>query len=108
MPMRVDAPFRGLRGLVVLGVVGVAVAMYAISGGQRFGSGAPDPCRVEVAVEVLEVRGGPDTALPVLSTAPRGAVLDAQRVVQNGFRLLADDRWVAQEGVATAAGADCG
>ncbi|MDQ2582412.1 SH3 domain-containing protein [Saccharothrix yanglingensis] len=87
------------RGLVVVGVLATAGVMYVANGGEKLGAegAATGGCRVTVAADVLNVRSGPADTQPIVATLPRGAVVDAEPRVENGFRLLVDGRWVKDE-----------
>jgi hypothetical protein len=73
---------------------------------------APDgaaPCRVEATVADLNVRSAPaEDPANVVDQLALGEEVDADRVVQDGFRKLADGRWVFAEDVRAVDGTDCG
>ncbi|MGM1060787.1 SH3 domain-containing protein [Saccharothrix sp. Mg75] len=97
------------RGLVVAGVLATAGVMYVANGGQKMGveETAGGTCRVTVVADVLNVRSGPADTQPVVATLRRDAVVDAAPRVENGFRLLADGRWVKEEFVTPTSDSSC-
>ncbi|NKE57266.1 SH3 domain-containing protein [Lentzea sp. PSKA42] len=97
-----------VRGLIVIGVLGVAGVMYLANGGKQMGSekGA-QICKITVTADILNVRSGPGDMQPIVSTMPRDAVADAQARVENGYRMLSDRRWVSQQFVALTSDSTC-
>ncbi|WP_143115963.1 SH3 domain-containing protein [Lentzea xinjiangensis] len=92
----------------MIGVLGVAGAMYAVNGGVPMGSDkGADICKITVTADILNVRSGPGDMQPIVSTMPRDAVADAQDRVENGYRMLGDRRWVSQEFVALTSDSTC-
>ena len=65
-------------------------------------------CRVAVTADVLNVRASPDAKAQIVGKFQRNAEADAEEVVQNGFRKLAEGRWVANDFVKPLQGRDCG
>ncbi|SEQ75362.1 SH3 domain-containing protein [Lentzea sp. HUAS12] len=98
-----------VRGLIVIGVLGVAGVMYAVNGGKPMDSGdkSAEICKVTVTADILNVRSGPGDMQPIVSTMPRDAVTDAQARVENGYRMLSDRRWVSQSFVALTSDSTC-
>ncbi|MEU4802007.1 SH3 domain-containing protein [Actinosynnema sp. NPDC023587] len=97
------------RGLIVIGVLGAAGVMWVTNGGKPMGSEkAAAECRVAVTADILNVRTGPADTQPIVSTMQRDSVVKAERRVENGFRLLADGRWVNNDFVAPTSDSDCG
>lgn len=64
-------------------------------------------CQVVVVADKLNVRAGPSETAPLIATLGRDAVRDAQKVVQNGFRQLVDNRWAADQYLAPTLGSVC-
>jgi hypothetical protein len=97
------------RGLVVLGVLAVAGLMYVANGGERLGAegSGGQGCRVTVVADILNVRSGPADTQPIVSTMRRDFVVQAERRVENGFRMLSEGRWVKEEFVAPTPDSDC-
>ncbi|WP_447004390.1 SH3 domain-containing protein [Saccharothrix isguenensis] len=98
-----------VRGMVVVGVVGLAGLMYVSNGGGRseLEEIAAHKCEVTVVADILNVRAGPAETQPIVATMRRDAVAKAERRVENGFRLLLDGRWVKDEFVLPTSDSDC-
>jgi hypothetical protein len=64
-------------------------------------------CQVVVVADSLNVRAGPSETAPVIETLHRDSVRDAQKTVQNGYRLLQDNRWAANQYLAPTLGSVC-
>jgi hypothetical protein len=98
-----------VRGLIVIGVLGVAGVMYLVNGGKPIGSGDAGTgiCKITVTADILNVRSGPGDLQPIVSTMPRDGVADAQARVENGYRMLSDRRWVSQQFVALTSDSTC-
>ncbi len=89
---------------VAVAIVIVALAFTSRSADIELGGGdAPtgDTCRVEVNADVLNVRAGPAVDTQSVGKLNRGDVVEAHEV-NNGFRRIGDNRWVASEFVTTA------
>ncbi|WP_309117213.1 SH3 domain-containing protein [Saccharothrix sp.] len=97
-----------LRGMIVIGVLGAAGLMYVANGGKQL---VPEPtaqeCKVTVTADILNVRSGPADTQPIVATVQRDAVVKAERLVQNGFRLLSDGRWVNDQFVTPTSDSNC-
>ncbi|WP_246009698.1 hypothetical protein [Actinokineospora cianjurensis] len=61
-----------------------------------------------VTADVLNVRAAPEAAAAVVGKFKTGAETDAEKVVQNGFRKLGENRWAATEFLKPLDGRDCG
>ncbi|PSL54636.1 hypothetical protein B0I31_106150 [Saccharothrix carnea] len=98
-----------VRGMVVAGVLAAAGLMYVANEGKKLGveEVAARECRVTVIADVLNVRSGPADTQPIVATLPRDAVVGAENRVENGFRLLADGRWVKDEFVTPTSDSGC-
>ena len=98
-----------IRGMIVVGVLGAAGLLYVANGGRQLGvDPASRECRVTVTADILNVRSGPADTQPIVATLQRDAVVTAERRVDNGFRLLADGRWVNDQFVLPTSDSDCG
>ena len=64
-------------------------------------------CRVQVTADVLNVRAAPDAKAQIVGKFQRNAESDAEKVVQNGFRKLSDNRWVSNDFIKPIQGRDC-
>ncbi len=97
-----------VRGLIVIGVLGVAGVLYAVNGGNPMDSAKADEiCRITVTADVLNVRSGPGDMQPIVSTMPRDAVTEAQPRVENGYRMLGERRWVSEQFIALTSDSTC-
>jgi hypothetical protein len=68
----------------------------------------PSQCRVSVTVDGLRVREAPSVESKIVGRFDRGAETDADKLVQNGFRKIGENRWVSTEFVQPVSGRDCG
>ncbi|TWP46000.1 SH3 domain-containing protein [Lentzea tibetensis] len=97
-----------VRGMIVIGVLGVAGVMYLANGGKPMGGDTqPKICKITVTADILNVRSGPGDMQPIVSTMPRDAVAPAEARVENGYRMLSDRRWVSQQFVALTSDSTC-
>jgi hypothetical protein len=97
-----------VRGLIVIGVLGVAGVMYLTGGGKPLGSDkGSGVCKITVTADILNVRSGPGDMQPIVSTMQRDAVADAQPRVESGYRMLSDRRWVSTQFVALTSDSTC-
>ncbi len=102
----------------VIGGVLVAVGVLYILGAdkqhnQQQGQGTSPTansaqCRVSVTADILNVRATPALNGTIVGKLQRGQESDADKVVQNGFRKLADNRWVSSDFAKPLSGRDCG
>lgn len=106
----------GKRTLVTGALLVGVLWLYAIGSEKRREEGGGDgasetttQCRVEATVDGLNIRSGPSVAPNnVVGELNRGDQTDAQKVVQGGFRKLAEGRWASAEFLAVVEGRDCG
>ncbi|SFQ38992.1 hypothetical protein [Amycolatopsis rubida] len=92
------------KTLIIIGVIAAVVVIYAFGQkGQADAQGSPTGCKVSVTADVLNAR---ETAAGN-GKYLRGAEFDAQPMVQNGFRKIADGKWVANSFVTPVSGAKC-
>ena len=101
------------RTTMIVGAgVGVLVLYLLGNGGNRPDAAEPaaelSQCRVTVVADVLNVRAAPALDAPIVGKFNRDAETDADKVVENGFRKLAENRWAANEFLAPKNGHDCG
>jgi hypothetical protein len=68
----------------------------------------PTQCRVTVTADVLNVRAAPALDAPIVGKFLKNAETNADKVVENGFRKIANDRWAASEFLTPKEGHDCG
>lgn len=88
---------------VAVAVVVIALAIMSRNADINLGGATPagDECRIEVNADVLNVRSGPGTENASVGQLSRGEVVPAQAELNNGFRKIGDNRWVATEFVTT-------
>ncbi|WP_245614126.1 SH3 domain-containing protein [Actinokineospora inagensis] len=103
------------KGTLLIGGGLVAVAIiYSMGVDPPNGQSATTPagnvsnCRMTVTADVLNVRAAPDAKAGIVGKYKNGAEADADKVVQNGFRKLGDNRWASNEFLKPLAGRDCG
>ncbi len=97
-----------VRGMIVIGVLGVAAVMYLVNGGKPMGSEkGPQTCKITVTADILNVRSGPGDMQPIVSTMQRDAVAKAEPRVESGYRMLSDRRWVSTQFVALTSDSTC-
>jgi len=96
-----------------VGIGAGVLALYLLGDGNHR-EGAAEPaadatqCRVTVNADVLNVRAAPTMDAPIVGKFTKDAETDADTLVENGFRRLADERWAANEYLTPKAGHDCG
>ena len=110
LPKRTLIVILVLVGVVVLYVLGSDKQPSSANGG---GSSAATPaanssrCRVTVTADVLKVRKEPDVKSAQVGSYKQNAEVDAEKVVQNGYRKLSDGHWVSNDFVKAIQGRDC-
>ena len=105
MPKRAVIIGAVLIGVLVIYLMG---ADKQSSAGAPGGGAAPGGCVVTVTADVLNVREAPDAGAKVSGKYQQNAQVNAQPVVQNGFRKLADDKWAKTDYLRPVDGANCG
>ncbi|MBM7770181.1 hypothetical protein JOD54_000385 [Actinokineospora baliensis] len=97
--------------LVGGGIVAVAI-IYSMGVEPPNGESAPTSgvggCRVAVTADVLNVRAKPEAAAEIVGKFKSGAESDADKLVQNGYRKLGENRWASNEFLKPLEGRDCG
>ena len=94
--------------LMIIGAVAAVVIVIALSQkGQADAQGSPTGCKVSVTADVLNARATAAGNGKIVGKYVRGAEFDAQTVVQNGFRKVAEGKWVANDFVQPVSGAKC-
>lgn len=102
------------RRTLVIGGVLLAVLILYVLGSEKRKDGTAEPvadvnqCRVTVTADVLRVHSGPELASAVVDRLTKGQEADADRLVQNGFRKLGENRWVSIDFAQPVAGRNCG
>lgn len=108
--------WSGKRTLIAVALLAGVLALYAMGAEKRREEGrdgtdetsGSTQCRVESTVDGLNVRSAPaldpDNVVDQLNL---GDESDADKVVQNGFRKLEENRWVSVEYLQTVDGREC-
>ena len=100
------------RTLIIVGVLVAVLVLYVLGSEKRRNESTPaanpNQCRVTVTADVLRVHDGPQLDSRVVDRLTKGQETDADKVVQNGFRKLADNRWVSVDFAKPVEGRDCG
>ncbi|HEY7597838.1 MAG TPA: SH3 domain-containing protein [Actinophytocola sp.] len=102
------------RTLITVALLVGVLWLYAMGSEKRAEEGKDggtssngSQCRVEAVVDGLNVRSAPTVAPNnVVGEMNRGDQSDADKTVEQGFRKLAEDRWVSAEFVRAVSG-DC-
>lgn len=99
---------------IVIGGVLVAVLVLYVLGSEKRRNDTASPtantnqCRVTVTADVLRVRDEPLPSARVVDRLTKGQETDADKVVQNGYRKIGDNRWVSVDFAQPLSGRDCG
>ena len=93
---------------LIVGAIIAIVVIYALNNGKQQASGASATgCKVTVTADVLNAREAADGNAKVVGKYLRDAQFDTLPGVQNGFRKVADAKWVAAEYTQPVAGSAC-
>jgi hypothetical protein len=107
------------RTLIVIAVLVGVIVLYVL-GSDKQGPNSAAPgggtapaanatqCRVTVTADVLKVRAAPDAKSAQVGSYKQNAEIDADKLVQNGFRKLGEGKWVSNDFVKPMQGRDCG
>jgi hypothetical protein len=109
LPKRTLIVILVLVGVVVLYVIGSDKQPSSANGGSSAATPAANSsrCRVTVTADVLKVRKAPDVKSAQVGSYKQNAEVDAEKVVQNGYRKLSEDHWVSNDFVKPMQGRDC-
>ncbi len=99
---------KGWAFVVLLGVLLAAIALIDRGSLETTGADGSTGCRLEVTADQVNVRAGPSAETELITTFPRGQLLDGTTTVTDGFRELEDGRFVADEFLTPVPGGDCG
>lgn len=96
------------RTLIVVALL-VGVGLMVMTGGAEkiFAGFKGGPCRFTVSADTLNVRGAPARQAPLVDTVAQGEELRAYPVVKNGFRMVSETRWAADEFLTKVEGSVC-
>ncbi|MBN6036487.1 SH3 domain-containing protein [Amycolatopsis sp. 195334CR] len=107
--MVLGIPKKILIAIAVVVGIGIIYVMGADKrASEASGGGGPTGCRMTVTADVLNVRSQPADNAQIVGKFKQDAQTDAHPVVQNGFRMIAQDRWAATEFLKPMDGANCG
>lgn len=103
------------RSVIIGGAVAAVAVLYVLGSEQQSAEGsqgaepaAATQCRVTVTVDGLRVREAPTLDARIVGRFDRGQESDADKLVQNGFRRIGENRWVSTEFAVPVPGRDCG
>jgi hypothetical protein len=96
--------------MIVAALIGIGLIYVAGTDKQSAGAtaGSPTGCKVTVTADVLNARSAPNGTAGIVGKYNKDAQVDAQPVVQDGFRKLADNKWAKNEFLQPVAGSHCG
>jgi hypothetical protein len=96
----------------------VGIGLIYVMGTDKQSAGAagssPTGCKVAVTADVLNARSAPAASAGIVGIVGivgkynKDAQIDAQPVVQDGFRKIADNKWAATEFLKPLDGSHCG
>ena len=100
------------RTLVIGGGLAAVLLMYGMGAGNRDGLTEPaanaTQCRITITGDGLRIREAPSTDARIVGRFDRGSETNADKLVQNGFRKIGENRWVSTEFAHPLPGRDCG
>jgi hypothetical protein len=96
--------------IIIATLVGLLLiySMGADKGSAGASGGSPTGCKVAVTADVLNARSAPVATAEIVGKYNKDAQIDAQPVVQDGFRKIADNKWAKTEFLTPLAGSNCG
>jgi hypothetical protein len=95
------------KTLMILGAIVAVIVIYALNTDKQASGASATGCKVTVTADVLNARETADGNAKVVGKYLRDAQFDAIPGVQNGFRKVADDKWVAAAFTEPVAGSAC-
>ena len=99
------------KRMLIIVVVLVGIGIIYVTGADKRSAGAsssPTGCKVTVVADVLNARSAPTADAGIVGKYNKDAQIDAQPVVQDGFRKIADNKWAKTEFLTPLAGSKCG
>jgi hypothetical protein len=99
------------KRMLIIVVVLVGIGIIYVTGADKRSAGAsssPTGCKVAVVADVLNARSAPAAGAGIVGKYNKDAQIDAQPVVQDGFRKIADNKWAKTEFLTPVAGSKCG
>jgi hypothetical protein len=95
------------KTLLILGAIVLVVIVYVMNTDKQASGASATGCKVTVTADVLNARETADGNAKVVGKYLRDASFDALPGVQNGFRKVADDKWVAAAFTQPVEGSTC-
>jgi hypothetical protein len=98
------------KTLIILGAIVLVIVVYVMNTDKQASSASgatATGCKVTVTADVLNARETADGNAKIVGKYLRDASFDALPGVQNGFRKVADDKWVAAAFTEPVAGSAC-
>jgi hypothetical protein len=99
------------RAMTLIGGGAAVLALYVYGDDARpqdaVAAANPAQCRVTVTADVLNVRSAPAQSAPKVGSFLKGAETNADKVVENGYRKISENRWAANEFLTPMQGHDC-
>jgi hypothetical protein len=99
------------KRMLIIVVVLVGIGIIYVTGADKRAadaSSSPTGCKVTVVADVLNARSAPAADAGIVGKYNKDAQIDAQPVVQDGFRKIADNKWAKTEFLTPLAGSKCG
>jgi hypothetical protein len=95
------------KTLIVVGAIIAVIVIYALNTNKQAAGASATGCKVTVTADVLNARETADGNAKIVGKYLRDAQFDALPGVQNGFRKVADAKWVAAAFTEPVAGSAC-
>jgi hypothetical protein len=95
------------KTLSIVGAIIAVIVIYALNTNKQASGASATGCEVTVTADVLNAREAADGNAKIVGKYLRDARFDAVPGVQNGFRKVADDKWVAAAFTEPVAGSTC-
>lgn len=95
------------KTLIIIGAIVVVIVIYALNTDKQASGASATGCKVAVTADVLNARETPDGNAKVVGKYLRDAQFDVLPGVQNGFRKVADGKWVAAAFTQPVTGSTC-
>jgi hypothetical protein len=80
---------------LVVGAIIAIIVIYALNTDKKAAGASATGCKVTVTADVLNAREAADGNAKIVGKYLRDAQFDAVPGVQNGFRKVAENKWVA-------------
>ncbi|SDY68255.1 hypothetical protein SAMN05421504_106370 [Amycolatopsis xylanica] len=95
--------------LIVIAVLAGVLIVYVLGSDKQSAASSPTGCKVIVTADVLNARDAPAVNGGIVGKYNKDAKIDALPIVQNGYRKIAEGKWVSADFVKPLEGsANCG